>query len=106
MLQGRSYRFVSQLFLSNLARQLDVSRHYSRAVELHSWDVAPKVDAESREDRTGIGGWDPVRNSRGELDPWLSPWFSRELTREEWPWVCGKGGKPALVISTLEPLQS
>ena len=24
------------------------------------------------EERTGIGGWAPVRHSRGELDPWLS----------------------------------
>ena len=32
------------------------------------------------------------------------PWFSIEVTEEEWPWVYEKGGRPALIISTLEAL--
>ena len=40
----------------------------------------------------------------GELVRWLSPWWSHVLACEKWPWVCEKGGKPALVISMLEAL--
>ena len=40
----------------------------------------------------------------GELDPWLSPWFSHELTRQDWPWLYERGNRPSLVISTLEAL--
>ena len=43
-----------------------------------------------------------MRNSRDELDRWLSQWFSHDLTREEWPWIFEKWGKSALTISTLE----
>ena len=34
----------------------------------------------------------------------LSPWFSAEVTQEVLPWVYVNGGKPSLVISTLEAL--
>ena len=69
-----------KFFLDHLARQLEVSRRYLCAIELHSLGVAPRVDAQASEDNTGIGSWAPVCNSRGELDPWLSPRFSHELT--------------------------
>ena len=73
-------------------------------MEIHSWDTAPRVDAQASEVRSGIGGWAPVRNTEGELDPWLSPWFSYELTRKDWPWIYERGDRPSLVISTLEAL--
>ena len=97
---GPLYRFLSlhprnspqvKFFLNHFACQLEVSRHHSYAADLDSWDVAPRVDAQASEDTTGIGCWAPVRNSRGELDPWLSLWFSHEITREEWPWVFREG---------------
>ena len=40
----------------------------------------------------------------GRPDPWLSSWFSAEITRDLLPWVYEKGDKPSLVISTLEAL--
>ena len=52
----------------------------------------------------GLGGWVPVTKSEGKLDPWLSPWFSYELIRTDWPWIFEKGDKPSLIISTLEAL--
>ena len=67
-------------------------------------DISPRVDAQASETRTGIGGWLPVLNARGVPDLWLSPWFSVEITPEVLPWVYEKGGKPSLIISTLEAL--
>ena len=49
-------------------------------------------------------GAGPVMNSEGKLDPCLSPWFSYELTRTDWPWIFKKGDKPSLITSTLEAL--
>ena len=113
---GPLYRFMSlhprnsvrlvpayvKFFLSHLAAQIAICRHYPCAVEMHSWDTAPRVDAQASEGRSGIGGWAPVRNEEGKLDPWLSPWFSYELTRKDW--IYERGDKPSLVISTLEAL--
>ena len=59
-------------------------------------------DAQASAERTGIGSWWPVLNKKGEPDPWLSPWFSLEMSKSEWPWVCGRSEKPSLMISTLE----
>ena len=42
-----------------------------------------------------------TRDADGNLDPWLSQWFSLEVTIEEFPWIFEKG---QLVISTLEAL--
>ena len=64
--------------------------------------TAPRVDAQGSEGRSVIGGGALVRNTEGELDPWLSPWFSNELTRKDRPWIYERGDRPSLVISTLE----
>ena len=50
----------------------------------------------------GIGGWFPARDQAGNLSPWLSSWFSLEITREDFPWIFEKENPPTLVISTLE----
>ena len=44
-----------KFFLSHLATQLELCRHYSCATEIHSWETAPRVDAQAGEERTGIG---------------------------------------------------
>ena len=62
------------------------------------------MDAQASSTRTGVGGWYPARNSKGELDPWCSDWFSLEISKEDFPWIFEKGDKPSLVISTLEAL--
>ena len=79
--------------LRHLSNQVERERHFSCAT--------PRVDPQASETRTGIGGWLPVLNTRGIPDPWLSPW---EITPEVLPWVYEKGGKPSLIISTLEAL--
>ena len=63
-----------------------------------------RIDAQASAQRTGIGGWFPVVNSTGILDPWLSCWFSLEISKCDVPWIFDKGDKPTLVISTLEAL--
>ena len=93
-------------FLAHLSRQIEENRHYSCATEQRSSAVSPRVDAQASESRTGLGGWLPVLDENGAPDPWRSPWFSIEVTQEEWPWVYEKGGRPALIISTLEALPS
>ena len=91
-------------FLAHLSRQIEENRHHSCATEQRSSAVSPRVDAQASESRTGLGGWFPVLDENGTPDPWRSPWFSIEGTEEEWPWVYEKGGRPALIISTLEAL--
>ena len=48
-------------------------------------DTSPRVDAQASETRTGIGGWLPVLDTRLVPDPWLSPWFSVEITPQVLP---------------------
>ena len=91
-------------FLAHLSKQIEENRHCSCATEQRSSAVSPRVDAQASESRTGLGGWLPVLDQNGTPDPWRSPWFSIEVTEEEWPWVHEKGGRPAPIISTLEAL--
>ena len=51
-----------------------------------------------------MGGWYPACNSKGELDPWCSDWFSLEISKEDFSWIFEKGDKPSLGICTLEAL--
>ena len=67
-------------------------------------EKAPRVDAQASLERTGIGGWRRVKDKNGNIDTRLSPWFSVEIRREDWPWIYERDDKPALVISTLEAL--
>ena len=92
------------LFLRYLSQQVSASRHSQCAVVLLPETTGPRVDAQASPSRTGIGGWLPRVSPDGVPDKWNSPWFSHELTSEEWPWVFAKSGKPALFISTLEGL--
>ena len=41
------------------------------------------MDAQASSTRTGVGGSYPARNSKGELDPWCSDWFSLEISKED-----------------------
>ena len=92
------------LILRYLASQIRLQRHYRcDSVELPV-DCAPRVDAQASLERTGIGGWHPVKDRDGNIDTRLSPWFSMELRREDWPWIYERGDKPALIISSIESL--
>ena len=90
--------------LRYLAGEISKKRHYECGTRITSSDCSPRVDAQASEERTGVGGWFPTRDDEGRLNPWLSSWFSFEITREEFPWVFEKGNRPSLVISTLEAL--
>ena len=90
--------------LRYLATQVEECRHSPCASVLRSAETAPRVDAQASETRTGVGGWRPVVDESGVPDPARSPWFSLEVTKEQWPWVFAKSDRPALVISTLESL--
>ena len=91
-------------FLRFVSHQLRATRHYDCAAELHPDQVSPRVDAQASSQRTGIGGWFPLRDSSGNLDTMSSHWFLMEIREEHWPWVFARGSKPARVISTLEAL--
>ena len=115
---GPLYRFISihprdstrrihpyvKFILHYLAGEIVKQRHYRCSSKLSTADCVPRVDAQASSQRTGIGGWFPVANSSGTLDPSLSDWFSLEITKDDFPWVFEKGDKPSLVISTLEAL--
>ena len=38
------------------------------------------------------------------MNPWISYWFSLEITREDFLWILEKGDRHSLVISTFEAL--
>ena len=40
----------------------------------------------------------------GQPDPKKSLWFGLEIRHDQFPWVLENGGKPSLIISTLEAL--
>ena len=87
--------------LRYLAGEISKKRHYKCGTKITTADCTP-VDAQASDRRTGIGGWFPARDQEGRLSPWLSSWFSLEITREDFPWIFEKGNRPSLVISTLE----
>ena len=88
--------------LKYLANEISKKRHYKSGARISTADCTPRVDAQASETRTGIGGWFPARDQEGNLSPWLSSWFSLEITRDDFPWIFAKGNRPSLVISTLE----
>ena len=90
--------------LQYLSAEISKKRHYQCGTRITTADCSPRVDAQASADRTGIGGWFPTRDLDGNLDPWLSQWFSLEVTFEEVPWIFEKGQRSSLVISTLEAL--
>ena len=110
---GPLYRFISihpkdsirrippyvKFILRYLADQVTNQRHYQCSSMLTTTECLPRVDGQASAQRTGIGGWFPVANSTGTLDPWLSSWFSLEITKSDFPWIFEKGDKPSLVYT-------
>ena len=90
--------------LNYTAHQVERGRHHPCASDMISSEVAPRVDAQASGERTGIGGWYPVLGEDGQPDLKRSPWFSLEIRHDQFQWVFEKGGKPSLIISTLEAL--
>ena len=90
--------------LRYLADWIQESRHYDCGVELISSDIAPRVDVQASDGRTGVGGWCPVVDEAGKPDPSRSRWFSMEIDRLKFPWVFSPGDRSSRVIATLESL--
>ena len=104
---GPLYRFISmhprdsirrihpyvKFILCYLANQIMSQRHYQCSSKLTTAECMLRVDAQASSQRTGIGGWFLVTNSTGTLDPWLSSWFSLEMTKSDFPWGFREGGQ-------------
>ena len=90
--------------LRYLARQVSQTRYFPCSMNITSIEQAPRVDAQASSERPGIGGWLPELDSDGQPSPSTSRWFSHAITKEEFPWVFERGGKPSLLISSLEAL--
>jgi len=65
---------------------------------------ALRVDAKAEGETATLGGWCPVRNARGEIDPSLSPWFFVALNDQVAPWAYAKERQPFRVVASLEAL--
>ena len=74
-----------KFILRYLANQILNQRHYQCNSKLTTADCMPRVDAQASAQCTGIGGWFPVVNSIGVLDPWLSSCFSLETSKSDFP---------------------
>ena len=72
-----------RFFLRFLADQIATTRHYHCALELHASPLAPRVDAQASDTRTGIGGWFPAVAPDGKIDVSISSWFSPEIRQGE-----------------------
>ena len=79
--------------LAFLSRSISGDRHYDCNKFLEKSGVAPRVDAQASSTRTSIGGLFPHLDTNGEVDRWISPWFSLEISREAFPWVYERGNK-------------
>ena len=93
-----------KFILRYLSSEIKKQRHYSCSTRLVTADCSPRVDAQASASRTGIGGWFPVADEKGDRNPWLSNWFSLEIKKDDFSWIFEKGNCPSLVISTLEAL--
>ena len=68
---------------------------------MESSSLAPRVDAQASDERTGVGGWCPVLDESGVPAPFKSRWFSMEIDRKNFPWVFSRDGRSSRVIATL-----
>ena len=82
------------------SQEIERMRLSSCSAELRPAAMSHFVDAQASATRTGTGGWLPVLDHEGVPDPYSSPWYSLEITSQSW--IFEKGGRPSLVISTLE----
>ncbi len=97
----RSLPLYVRLTAQYMAARLALRRSYPSAA---TWvqGVEPfRIDASAEGTTIGVGGWLPVRNSEGDIDCALSPWFAFRLTEETAPWAFCKG-LPFRTIAALE----
>ncbi len=90
-----------RILLQYPAARISLRRMYPSAVDRKKGLEPFRIDASAEGDRIGVGGWLPVRNGEGVLDPSLSPWFSFTLNRENAPWAYTRG-LPYRSIAALE----
>ena len=67
-------------------------------------DDGAKSRPSASDERTGMGGWFPVKGQFGRIDPGLSPWYSLEINELEWAWVFETWHRPLLMSPSPEAL--
>ena len=91
--------------LQHLADRLQLRRIYTCAATHAPESAAWRVDAQASDGSVGVGGWWPVEDASGEIQPRPSPWFHVKLTPENAPWAFTKGaGQTCRLIAALEAL--
>ncbi len=98
---SRSLPLYVRLVSHYLASRLTLRRRYPSAITRRSGTEPFRIDASAEGSYIGVGGWLPVRNSAGQLDKSLSPWFSFVLDSSSAPWAYYKG-LPYKTIASLE----
>ncbi len=97
----RALPLFVRLIAQYLASRIALRRMYPSALARRR-DLEPfRIDAAADGERIGVGGWLPMRNDAGVLDPSVSPWFSFTLDRDTAPWAYYRG-LPFRTIAALE----
>ena len=65
-----------------LSSEIPRKRHYPCGTTITTVDCSPRVDAQASLSRTGIGGWFPGSDEKGNLSSRLSDRFSLEIRRK------------------------
>ncbi len=97
----RTLPLYLRLLSRYLAERIGLRRIYPSAIKRPLHRDAFRVDAHAEGQLIGIGGWLPCRDSQGELQTGLSPWFAFQLDAVAAPWAYTRG-EPYRSIAALE----
>ena len=70
-----------------MTHSVDRERHSHCAATSRFEELAPRLDAQATDLRTGVGGWLTVFGTDGCPERSASPLFAEEAREEDFPWI-------------------